>query len=127
MNEELIKIRQLIQAFDPGLYRIESRITRVTFKSGQGNTGEKILLGPNQNRIGFLVYNESSNIILIAFDNKPAVAKRYSDQIGSNTSYPYFPEKHIYKGQVTYNPKVAGDGALQVTEFVRVKQRTREE
>ncbi len=104
-------------------YRIEANITRMTFAPADGIESRLELLAENPYRTGFIIYNESTNSIRIAFSPRAASDKNYTTQIGDETEYPYVPENHVYTGPVTYNPVSPGTGRILVTEFIKVYER----
>lgn len=112
---------------EPGKkYRIRANITRQTFRSGERIDEHRVMLSPNVNRVGFMVYNSSSNSVYGAFGSQPANAGYYSFQIASNSEFNQ-PEASLgYTGEITFNPSTAGDGVLMITEFVKEEIRNRQ-
>lgn len=108
----------------PG-YTVRANIIRRTFDSSMATDKPELLLGQNTNRIGFIVYNQSSNSVYLAYDSRAATSTFYSVQIGGNSSYEPEGAARLYTGEITFNQSVAGDGVLVVTEFVKVKPRGR--
>lgn len=108
-------------------YRIVTRQSRITFTIADGDTGEKVLLSENKNRVGFILYNASNSILRLLYGTSPATAERYSTKIGADTEYPFFPDKdNIYTGPVMINPDAPANGTVVVTEFERQNLRTRD-
>lgn len=87
------------------------------FASGQDITSQKELLGINKNRIGFIIHNKSGNSIYIAFNGEPASQRNFTDEMGAHSRWEYQPTTGCYKGAVTWNPSVSGDGLVSVTEI----------
>ena len=109
--------------FNRDKYLIKANVRKVTFQSGQPIDEHRVLLGENKNRVGFLIYNGSSNSIYLAFDPRAAQEGFYSTQIGANSEWEPSDTAKYYTGEITWNPASAGNGTIQVTEFVMQKRR----
>lgn len=104
---------------------VQANITFASFSSGDPINGKQIILNENPARIGFIVQNKSTNSVYVAFSANPASSTNFTNEIGANSGWEYQPIIHPYKGQITFNPSVAGDGKIMVTELINVIPRKR--
>ncbi|MEO1023454.1 MAG: hypothetical protein AAFW89_12995 [Bacteroidota bacterium] len=107
---------------DPNI-RVVSRVFPVDMQQIKDADQRNVLLDKNPNRVGFIIYNASSNSVLINFGPEAAKMFQFTTQIGNETEYNYLPTVHPYRGIVTYNPQVPGNGYLMVTELQIETQR----
>lgn len=114
-------VKGLLAVFGIGYY-VDTRITKHKFPKKLGE--KQTLLGRNKNRIFYRCYNNSSNVVYLADSNDPAGPDHYTTQISDQSEEISVSGGFIpYRGEVTFNPAVAGDGHLMVTEYVLVKNR----
>ena len=109
--------------FDRNKYVIKANESSQSFQSGTSINELRVLLGANEQRFGFIIYNESTNSIYVSFDNKAATERSYSVQIGDNTEWSPPEFMRDFTGVITWNPASQGDGKIRITEFVLKKRR----
>jgi len=126
MLDELIE--HLMCGFLPGLaremgigYHVESRITYHSL--GSLGDGKNTLLAPEDRRINYHVYNNSSNSLYVADSSNPATKEHFTTQISGHSEYQPPNDMHPYTGEVTFCLAVAGSGYLMVTEYILVKDK----
>jgi hypothetical protein len=107
---------------------VETTVNTINFDVSASNFSEiDQLLSSNEDRIGFIIYNNSATSIYITFSNEAAGPDKFTTIVGAETEYTFLPADRCYKGDVTYNPVVAGSGVIAVTELTLKKKRVRNE
>jgi len=104
-------------------YKVDTRVTKHSFDQSTGKNDKATLLGSNEYRVDYLIYNASGNSIYLAESNHPAGESHYTTQVAANSEFNPGNRQAPYKGEVTYKPAVAGSGYIMVTEYVLTKQR----
>ncbi len=105
---------------------VRANTTRNHFSSGESVVDKRVLLNENVHRIGFFCYNKSDNSIYISFSGDIAGAENFTNEIGAHSGWEPGPGLSAYKGEITFNPAVASDGLITVTEIVREPDRREE-
>ncbi|MEX0662114.1 MAG: hypothetical protein WEA58_03995 [Balneolaceae bacterium] len=113
----------IIKAEDSDQYIIKANITRHTFASLDSVDNRQLLLNENKKRVGFTVYNDSPNSIYVSFSGRTADKRSFSNMIGADSEWEPPVVCRGYTGEITFNPVSPCDGAVLVTEFIRIKQR----
>jgi len=121
MNEQSIlqglcsidnRLQELIKA-TPGDRKVVCVVNTVEFDPEIQNT---IVLQPNPDRQGFIINNESSDVIYLSFDQNTCSPKQFTIKVDAYSPEYYIPDNPAYPGAVRIYV-MDTSGFCTITEF----------
>lgn len=121
MNEERIlqglcsldnRLSELIN-INPANKKVTCVVNTIEFDPGIQNT---IVLQPNPDRQGFIVNNESSDVIYLSFDQNTCSPKQFTIKVDAFSPEYYIPDNPAYRGAVRIYV-MDTSGFCTITEF----------